>query len=389
MIFSQSTNAENLADDLTGNNYYLQFRRQIANFALAELVSLLKTSSPYILGVLGPALMALVALLCIPLLYACTLNSPSAVLLIATQAVVMAIPAWLLNKCVLPTDVLAFFRPLPVGWATHIKADAAAAWLVLRPLGLAYILSMGIWLWHFPKWIQSIWLEGMLVTIVSFAITWLLVILGLQLRWYPVQLPRLGNKKRAAGDFSQKIGLFGQTFLTSSKFLLCYHLLWLPLWRKDGGVVGRRQALLLAGAFVAIYFWMMPTAKTNVHVWLAVISTVLIITMTTLGNAALLKNLVLFNPVLTSLPFSTTKLEFSVKLLAIVPAYLALAVFSIIALHLTTGQISLKIALIYVVLATLFLFVISVFTLPNTTARTAVVALSLVVLSAIGSTLWL
>ncbi|NOT64646.1 MAG: hypothetical protein HOP06_01105 [Methylotenera sp.] len=311
-------------------------------------------------------------------------------MLIATQTIVMAIPAWLLNKWLLPTDVLTFLRPLPVNRATHARADAFVAWLVLRPLGLAYLFSMGIWLWQFPKWMQGIWLEGILVTIISFAITWLLVTLGLQWRRNPVQLPRLGKRKQVVGDFSQRGRLFGRTVSASSTLLLCYYILWLPLWRKDGGVVGRRQTLLLAGALVSIYFWMKPFAETNnVHVWLAVVSSVLIITMTALGNAAILKNLALFSPVLTSLPFSMEQLKLSAKLLAIVPACIVLAILGMAALHLTAGQISLKIASIYIALTVILLIVISGFTQPNTTSRAAVVAFSIVMLSAIGSELWL
>lgn len=390
MFFSQKIISTDFAGDSTMNAYYFRFRRQIAHFALAELVRLLKTSGPLILGVLGPAMMAFVALLCAPLLYACTRNMTSAILLITIHTIVVSIPFCFLNKRTLPQEVLTFFRPLPVSWAIHTKADAVVAWLVLRPLGLAYLLSMGVWLWQFPEWIHGIWLEGILVTIGSFVLTWLSVTLSMQFQWHPAPLLRFAKSGQPIRDFRQKKGLSRCSVFAVPEFLFCYSLLWLPLWRKDGGAVGRRQILLLAGTLVAIYFWMWPFSETNgEHVWLAIISSALIISMITLGDTALSRHLEVLNPVLASLPIPMYRLRVSAKMLAIAPACLALAVFGIGALHLDVGQIRMQIALIYIALVTLFLIVIPWFTLPGTPARTAVVALSVTVLSAIGSELWL
>ena len=389
MVFSNKGKATDLSDNLAEGACYFRFRRRIAHFALAEIVSLIKASGPLILGVLGPGMVAFVALLCVPLLYACTQGLMFAILLVAAHTIVISIPFLFVNKRTLPVDVLAFFRPLPVNRVTHAKADAAVAWLVLRPLGLVYLLSIVIWLWQFPEWIQGIWVKGIWVTVGSFTATWLLVTLSMQLRWYPLTLPRLVKREKAIRDFPQKRKLFRRAASTSSEFLFWHYLLWLPLWRKDGGAIGRRQTLLFVGALIAIYFWMWPSAETNdMRVGLAIISSTLIIAMTSLADSAFSRNLEQLSPMLASLPLSVKRLRMSARLLASVPAYLALAMFCIAVLHLDAGQISLKIASIYVALGIFSLNIITGLTTHGTSARTAGVFMSVGVLSAIGSELW-
>lgn len=372
---------------LSGSFDYFQFRRQVAKFALSEMVRLVKTGAPYVIGILGVALMGLVALLCLPMLYACTQSMRDAMLMIAAQSVIVAAPAWLQSKWVLPVDVVTFFRPLPVAGVNHLKADASVAWMMLQPLAVMYVISMGIWLWQFPDWIHAIWLAGIFATIASFATTWLLVILRLQLRWHRWQ--QLFGKKPCINCNISPTSRFFRQFITSPHLLLCHDVLWLPLWRKDSGIIGRRQILLLISTLIAVCLWINPfIAQGSTRVWLSIIASTLLITMTSLANTALLRNLTLFSQALASLPFSMHQLKRAAKLLAMMPAMLVISVFFIAVLQIESIKISLKMASIYTALSIIFVIAISGFTQPNTTVRVATVILSSMMLSVIGSELW-
>jgi hypothetical protein len=103
---------------------YVSLRIRLARHALTQLVASARGSAQIVLPLLGPAIAALVALAALPPLYAVTLPLPKATALLLAHAVAMAAPFWLIRTRVLPHDVFAWLRALPVPPRARLEADA-------------------------------------------------------------------------------------------------------------------------------------------------------------------------------------------------------------------------------------------------------------------------
>ena len=84
----------------------LSLRHRISKQILVEIARYLAGLAPIVIGVLGPVLMAAVAVLVLPLLYSATLSRSTAVSIVLVQALIFVLPTVVLRKQLLSAPFL-------------------------------------------------------------------------------------------------------------------------------------------------------------------------------------------------------------------------------------------------------------------------------------------
>lgn len=362
---------------------YVDFRLRLARFALTELVRTLKSSAPIMLGILGPALAALLAFISAPLFYAPKFELAIAIALTAAQSVVATLPILLLRNRLLPTDVVQWLRALPVPRLAQLWADALVVGLIMRPLSIAYAISAGIWLWEFPAWLQPVWQRGILLIASSLLCTWGLGVAVLYFRCRPLRFPG-GSLARSTS--LRKVSLAPGRRFRSTSFLLWYHLLWLPFWRGRHARVGIRQTALFLTALAAMLGWMWPVFDLSRAVWGSA-SSILLVMLTALADTSLTRQMHLLQPTLATWPFEPRRIEIGRYLLTLLPGLFLLLTFTALVL-LNGALVHPNVLALYIGATCLAHTLLVFFSQSASRGRVIMFAVSVFVLSAIGSELW-
>jgi hypothetical protein len=353
---------------------YVSFRIRLARHGLLELAASLRSSAEIILPLFAPVLAALLALAALPPLYAVTLPAPAAAGLLVAHALAMAAPTWLLRQRLMPQHVVAWLCALPVPPRTRLTADVLVACLVGAPLGALYVLSLAVWMWQRPAWIAPA--SGTLATAASFLLTLCCVAAMLAMRAAPSPAGVIPASARPA--------TYEAAAVRSPGWLLWRRLFWAALWRGDGAS-GRLLALLFCGALAAAWLWMraplgLPRGA------LALATSIFLIVLADRSDKSRRTQLVLLRPVVAAWPVERRILERPAQWLAAAPAGLVLLVLwlagrGVQAWQHAAGRWYLALACA----AQLLLVAIPAFT-PR--ARVALVALSMLILTAVGSEIW-
>ncbi|HAT32583.1 MAG TPA: hypothetical protein DCW29_17575 [Janthinobacterium sp.] len=357
---------------------YTVFRVRLAHRALLQFAASLQSSLEILLFIAGPGLLGLLAAIALPSLYAATLAWPAAIGLILAQALATAAPVWLLRKRLLPADVARWLLPLPLAPALRWRADAAVAAILVGPLALAYLVSIGVWLQQWPAWLRPVLSAGLAATAASLLLTWAGATLILAARGRAPAPTRRRRQPAATSGYSAGAA-------RPRLPLLWHRLFWLPFWRGENPV-GMRQSLLCLAAAGAAALWLWHPAPIPAAV-LGIATSAGLTLLTDRGDKAVREQIAMLRPVLAAWPLETRRLERLACALSLLPAMALLLLFGA-ALATSPAGHSHKVAALYLGAAALAQCAIVALPGLPARARVALVTISILLLTAIGSELW-
>ncbi len=356
---------------------YIRFRLRLARHALAQFAASLQGSLEILIAAAGVCLLGLLACIALPGLYAATLAWPAACAVVLAQALLTAAPLWLLRKRLLPADVALWLPALPLPAALRWRADAAVAGLLMLPLALAYAASLAVWLYQWPLWLRAVAPQGVAATLLSLLLTWACCSLILALRARPPAPARPGRGLLPATRYAP-------ARLRPRGLFLWHRLFWLPFWRRDNAV-GLQQSLLWLAAAACVLLWLWRPAGLPAPVF-GLAASALLITLTDRGDKAVREQIVLLRPAIAAWPLAGPGLERGARLFSLLPALSVLVLFG--AGLARSGGYSPTVARLYLGLGGAALLAIVGLPGLSERARAALVILSILLLSAIGSELW-
>lgn len=357
---------------------YIVLRLRLAHHALLQFAASLASSMEIVVFLAGPVLLALLSVITLPGFLAMTLPWPAALGLLCAQGLLTCLPAWLLRKRLLPATVAEWLRQLPLPRRLRWQADIAVAGLLMLPLGIAYIVSAGIWLLQSPPWLRPIAASGIAATIAAWLLAWLLTscIMALRLR-----APRPAQKAHLS-------------IMTSyvyrrprwSTLFLWRQLFWLPFWRNEN-VIGIQQSVLLAGALASMLAWLLRVPLVPAPL-LGLLASASLVIVTDRGDKAVREQIAVLRPSLDAWPVASTAVLRLACAASLLPAFAVLLGAAILLYCLDPGALLRRVTSVYAITASVALLAIVGLTGLTARGRVVLVALSILALSAIGSELW-
>lgn len=351
---------------------YLALRLRLAHHALLQFAASLASSMEILFFLAGPVLLGLLSVIALPSLLAVTLPWSAALGVLGAQVLLTCLPAWLLRKRLLPANI--------ANWLRHLRwrADVAVAGMLMLPLGVAYAISTGVWLLQSPPWLRPIVVPGMAATIAAWLLAWLLstCILALRLRApHPVQRAR----QRTATAYIAHAPRWPTLFLWRRLF-------WLPFWRNEN-VTGLQQSVLLASAVAAMLAWLLRVPLVPAPLLALLVSASLIL-LTDRGDKAVREQIAVLRPSLNAWPLAGTALLRLACAASVLPAFAVLLGAGALLYGTNPAALLQRASSVYAITASVA--VLAIVGLPRLTARgrVALVSLSILALSAIGSELW-
>ena len=356
------------------------------HFSLLELIHSFGNSVLIFAIALGPALFALVAVISIPLLYIPLMTVSHAVEIFTVQTLILTIPVWILRKRLHPSDIIIWTRALPIPWYIQWLANMAMAFMVLLPIAITYCISVCIWLYQWPDWLQSIWKQGIYIVFISFIGTWIFCSLILICHSSSLSLKFPLYKYSYFFKSSAAPKIFIRRPSKPLLFFLWFRLFWLPFWREENGV-GIRQSLLWLMAVCTALLWMWPILLFKIpRPAFAFVFNLMLILLTDRGDKAVTEQINLLRPIMAAWPMRTRYIEFCAKIFTLLPAIVVLLVL-LLSLNFTHEIFSHKVAIIYFEISCLAHIALVSLALRER-GRVVLVTLSILVLSAIGGELW-
>ncbi len=353
------------------SHVYVRFRIRLARHALRQFVASFLSSAEIAILVCGPVVLGLVAAVALPPMLAASEPLALAVPLLTVHGLLMALPAALLRKRVLPQDVAQWLHPLPVPPRQQALAALAVAGMLAGPLGLAYLVSFAVCAWQQPAWLQP--LPAFAAVLYSLVLTWAAsaAILARRAR-LALPNPRWQRLRRTPP------APFARGARMPAALMLWLRLFWLPFWRAEN-VVGWQQSALLAACAASALAWIALR-----HGALALSTSVLLVLLTDRGDKAVREQAALLRPITASWPAPLRSLSLLARAFSLLPALAVLGLMLAAAPQMaaaTAGRIYLGLALA----AQLLLVAI-----PSSSAR-ARVALTvgaMLLMTAVGSEIW-
>ena len=356
---------------------YVAFRLRLARHGLRQFVASLKNSAAILLLVAGNAFIGLFALSALAPMFAASLAPLPAMALVLAHALLMTMPLVLLRQRILPQDVVMWVQRLPVPPKVQLRADCAVAALMAGPLALMYAVSAGVLLHQGGDWLHPA--PAVAATVISLLLTFAGSTAVLWLRARP-SAPRASNFSRTgylSGSYVPRSGAVRVP-------MLLHRLYWLAFWRADNAV-GRQQTLLLAAAIGSAVPWMQAPPGVARAV-LALATSALMVLLTDRGDKAVREQSVRLQSVLTAWPLAPRALFGWARVLSAAPALLVmLVVFAGGARHGLWQNTAGQVFLILGCAAPLLLVATS---MKNTGFRVGLVAVEIMLLTAVGSELW-
>lgn len=357
---------------------YIALRLRLAHQALLQFAASLMSSMEIAVFLAGPVLLALISSIALPGFLAMTLPWPAALGLLGAQVLLTCLPAWLLRKRLLPAPVAAWLRQLPVSPRLRRQADIAVAGLLMLPLGVAYAVSAGIWLLQSPPWLRPVAAPGIAIIIVAWLLAWLVTscIVALRLR-----TPRPAQQARAPTmtAYSYRRPRWPALFLWRQLF-------WLPFWRNDN-VIGAQQSVLMAGATASMLAWLLRVPLVPAPL-LGLLASASLVLVTDRGDKAVREQLAVLRPSLNAWPVSSAHVIRLACAASLLPALTVLLGAAVLLYCIDPAVLQQRVTSVYAITASVA--VLAIAGLPRLTARgrVALVVLSILALSAIGSELW-
>ncbi|MCX7204683.1 MAG: hypothetical protein NT086_01605 [Proteobacteria bacterium] len=359
------------------NFQYSQFRIRLASHAIRELLSALQHSAMIFCASAGIGLLGLLAFIALPLFYAPLLAWPKALAMVLGQSVLMALPVLLLKTTILPVHVRPWLRALPISrldlWAANTLV--CGRWIAI--LAGFYAVSAAIWLWQFPPWLQPVWYWGLLNVCVLLLISWVLGTLILQFEYQPKPKPKalaVASALRLAARWQG--------------WRLAWPLLVLPFFRAGKIHIALRQILLLCLSVSTLAAWFYHQQLQIAGALLALLFSVSFVLLISLGDAALKHQYRHLHPHIQAWPVQAQMIRHSARVLAALPLLLVLGLFLLLAVQ-NEALISLRVMWVYCSVALLGHFTMIAFSQLGSQMRAMLLVLTMGILSAAGSELWL
>lgn len=295
---------------------YVTFRIRLARHGLRQFAASLKSSAMILLLVGSHVIVGLLALSAFPAMYAASLAPLPALGLLLAHALAMTVPMLLLRQRILPADVVRWSQRLPIAPMVRLRADASVSALMVGPLALLYAVSAAVLLHQGGAWLVPV--PALAATLFSLLLTFACCTAVLALR----SRPDAGRSGR--GGTAPERGGYRARIKAPRLMLLWHRLFWLPFWRA-GSAVGRQQSLLLAAALGSAIPWMQAPPGIARGV-LALATSALMVLLTDRGDKAVREQSARLRPTVAAWPLSPRPLFALARVLAVVPALLVLAV---------------------------------------------------------------
>ncbi|WP_235432886.1 hypothetical protein [Janthinobacterium sp. KBS0711] len=357
---------------------YLALRLRLAHHALLQFAASLASSMEILVFLAGPVLLGLLSVIALPGFLAVTLPWPAALDLLGAQALLTCLPAWLLRKRLLPASTAAWLRQLPLPTRLRWQADIAVAGLLMLPLGLAYTVSASIWLAQSPPWLRPVAAPGIAATIAIWLLAWLLTTLIVAQR---LHAPRPAQRARppTMTTYVPQRPRWRSVFLWRQLF-------WLPFWRNEN-VTGLQQSLLLATAGASMLAWLLRTPLVPAPL-LGLLASASLVIVTDRGDKAVREQIAVLRPALNAWPLASAGLTRLACAASLLPPFAVLLAGAALLYATDPAALQQRVTRVYALTASAAL--LAIVGLPRLTARgrVALVVLSILALSAIGSELW-
>ncbi|TSD74362.1 hypothetical protein FFI39_000300 [Janthinobacterium sp. KBS0711] len=350
----------------------------MAHHALLQFAASLASSMEILVFLAGPVLLGLLSVIALPGFLAVTLPWPAALDLLGAQALLTCLPAWLLRKRLLPASTAAWLRQLPLPTRLRWQADIAVAGLLMLPLGLAYTVSASIWLAQSPPWLRPVAAPGIAATIAIWLLAWLLTTLIVAQR---LHAPRPAQRARppTMTTYVPQRPRWRSVFLWRQLF-------WLPFWRNEN-VTGLQQSLLLATAGASMLAWLLRTPLVPAPL-LGLLASASLVIVTDRGDKAVREQIAVLRPALNAWPLASAGLTRLACAASLLPPFAVLLAGAALLYATDPAALQQRVTRVYALTASAAL--LAIVGLPRLTARgrVALVVLSILALSAIGSELW-
>jgi hypothetical protein len=214
---------------------------------LHELLRSVRQALPILMGVAGPifvASLALLALAGVPPMLAVTLAPGRGAALWLAQALAAAWPLWALRGRLLPEAWCVQLRCLPFGRGALWSSDLIVSAALLAPLGGLYVLSAIAFAVHGPAWFVAARPQAL----VSLASSWLAsCALGAAALAWQRRGAVARARRRAAAPVPEA--------LLAARPGVGHALLWSPWWRGATNPTGRSVVLGLVSASLIAAAW--------------------------------------------------------------------------------------------------------------------------------------
>lgn len=357
---------------------YLALRLRLAHHALLQFAASLASSMEILVFLAGPVLLGLLSVIALPGFLAMSQPWPAAVAIIVTQTVLTCLPAWLLRKRLLPASTAAWLRQLPLPPRLRWQADIAVAGLLMLPLGLAYAVSAAVWLVQSPPWLRPIAAPGMAATVGAWLLAWLLTACIVAQR---LHAPRPAQKARPP-----TMTAYVPQRPRWTTLFLWRQLFWLPFWRNDN-VIGLQQSVLLATAGASMLAWLLRAPLVPAPL-LGLLASASLVIVTDRGDKAVREQIAVLRPALNAWPLGSTSLLRLACAASLLPPFAVLLAGAVLLYATDPAALQQRVTGVYALTASAAL--LAIVGLPRLTARgrVALVVLSILALSAIGSELW-
>ena len=357
---------------------YIALRLRLAHHALLQFIASLSSSVEIFVLLAGPVLLGLLSVMALPGLMALTLSWPTGLGLLGAQVLASCLPAWLLRKRLLPAPIAAWLRQLPLSPRLRWQADALVAGMLMLPLGLAYAISIIVWLIQSPTWLHAVLAPGIAINLAVWLLAWLLSTSILTLR---MRAPRPVQQAQ-----EQTANVYMPHTPRWRTLFLWQRLFWLPFWRNEN-VTGVQQSLLLAGTVASMLAWLLRVPVVPGPL-LGLLASASLIILTDRGDKAVREQIAVLRPSLDAWPVASKPLTVLACAFSLLPGLAVLLGAGLVLHWADAAALQRRVPLVYAVVSAISLLAIT--GLPRLTARgrVALVVFSILALSAIGSELW-
>lgn len=356
------------------NSQYCQFRIRLATSAIRELFSALKHNALIVCASAGIGLLGLLAFIALPLFYASLLPWPKALAVLIAQSALMALPVLLLKTTILPMHIRPWLWALPISRFDLWMANALVCGRWIAILAGFYAVSVAIWLWQFPPWLQPVWYWGVLNVCLLLLISWVLGTLILQFEYQPK--PKVLAEPLALHIVARWQG-----------WRLAFPLLVLPFFRADKLHIALRQIFLLVLSISTLLAWFCHQQLHIAGTLMALAFSVSFVLLVSMGDAALKLQYRHLQPHIQAWPLPVKMIRLSALVLAALPLLLVLGLFLLLAMQ-NEALISLRVMWVYCSIALCGHFAMIAFSQLGSQGRAMLLVLMMGILSATGSELW-
>ncbi|MFZ6754915.1 hypothetical protein ACO0KY_16215 [Undibacterium sp. Dicai25W] len=366
---------------------FSQFHAKQARHNLYQFAASLKSSVEVLLLAAGQIILMAIALLSWPVWQSATwmyeqLSWFNAIALFIGYSALLSSPVFLLRQRLLPTELMAWARTLPLPPHAHVLAHIAVVKLFLLPLTAGFVLS-SICYWTQIAINYRVMAIGSVLLLLSLALILLFGCLILQIRYqhYESQL-----KRNTLTEYhSPPAQPFLQQHRHTSLLSQWYKLFFLPFWRLENGI-GVQQCFLFGAAGLAQWLWLEQNSP-FIRFLFCIGASSLCLLLTDRGSKAVQEQMLRLRPHLRALPLHLVRLEIMSQFMCLIPGLALVALFAI----LLSNKVNIHTGVVHWYIGALGIAHLCIVACSHSAAatRARILILFLAILTAIGSELWI